>query len=720
MTDARLDLGPNGADLVLDGDDLATDEGLTTALVVSILSDGRSDAERRALPNHEEIRGWWADNVRDRFGSRLWTLEREKRTTDTLERARELGEDALAWLVEDQIASRVSVEASYDDFGRLRLEANVERGTSKLFAHLWAGTQAVKVGIHQAVSAVPAPPTIPDQNVVVFLLDDGGAELFDWSELDAPTDPYALTPRLHEMQGRGVTFLRGYATPICGPTRACLHTGRHGFRTGLAANLDGAGSAGFGLGEYGGFPTLETGMIARALRLGRDGTDDQSLGAAAFTYVSFWGGKGHIYSDAGRETWPVQHGWGRNIGCQPNASSLENWPYGQAEPNDPGDPGYVPLAPNSGHFHFREISAAFAGVPVVTTYGAAGTWPAGGPYKAWDTTTTPKAAWDAYKVARDLILRINGSTQPVFAVVCMNPPHAPFEVPPFTFPDNVGVGATGLDLPLISDATRHTMESLNGGAGGPGFIPTDPVRTRAVYRANMEAFDTLVGWINDRIDPAKLARTVFILSGDNGTVPEAVPPPYDPGHSKRTIFEQGQRVPFLVWGSSDVIAQPGRTCDHLVHTVDIFSTVLEITGCDPDRWNPGGALKIDGRSFLPVLRDPEATPARDFIYAEIFAPIGARRDGDPGGTPPIPVIPPNQWLRSFNDGTDKIIQNPQGASPPFRFFRITSEVQPGSGRRGYYERPEDDLYPQAIDGLHPDVADRFETLLGRLIDFVES
>lgn len=722
MTDARLELGEDGGDLVLDGDDLERDDGLQTAVLISLMSDAREDdlgATPSGLP--ADSRGWWADTVRDRFGSKLWTLEREKRTQETLERAREFGVDALQWMIEDGIASLIQVTPSYDSFGRLILEIQITRGTARRYASLWAGTSQVTLKIGEAITAPtpiepppppPPPPPVPDQNVVIFLLDDGGAEYFSWSGLLQPqVAGFALTPRMNEMRARGVTFLEQRATSICGPTRACVQTGKHSFRpgNGLGGNLDGLGATGFGLGDYSGVQTAV--LLSRALRLGRDGTADQTLGSNAFTYASAWFGKGHLFSDGGEEIYPTSHGWGRYVGCPPNAQSMENWPVGQLAPFGPLDPGYVTPHVNSGHFHFREITTSFGAAIVSETYGASGTWPAGGHYVAWDPTTSPRSAWDAFKVYRDAISWINTRTQPFLAKVCLNPPHAPFETPPYTFPDTVGIGATGLTKNLISPATQTLMSSLNGGAGGPGFAPTDPNRLRQVFKANIEAIDTLIGMFWDRMDPAKRDRTVFMLSGDNGTVTEAVDAPYEGGHSKRTIFEQGVRVPFFVWGSTDVIAFPGRTCSHYTHVTDIFSTALDIMGCEPEAWNPGAVSKIDGKSFLPVLRSPSAEAARTFVYNEIFLPLGGQFPGNPSGTPPIPAVNVNQWLRSYTAGGYKIMKNVPSNPTPFMMFKITSENQPGSGRPGYLELPADDLYRYAIDGHHPELLGIFNGLL---------
>ena len=55
-------------------------------------------------------RGWWADAYGiEPIGSRLWQLERAKRTSQTLLQARDYCTEALAWLQRDGIASSVSV-----------------------------------------------------------------------------------------------------------------------------------------------------------------------------------------------------------------------------------------------------------------------------------------------------------------------------------------------------------------------------------------------------------------------------------------------------------------------------------------------------------------------------------------------------------------------------------------------------------------------------------
>jgi phage gp46-like protein len=102
------------ADLFLDGARLATDDGLQTAIIVSLMTNRRADADD-PLPAPGERGGWWGDVLAgaagDRIGSRLWLLAREKRLQSVIARAREYVIEALAWLIEDGVARTVEVSA---------------------------------------------------------------------------------------------------------------------------------------------------------------------------------------------------------------------------------------------------------------------------------------------------------------------------------------------------------------------------------------------------------------------------------------------------------------------------------------------------------------------------------------------------------------------------------------------------------------------------------
>lgn len=142
MTDIALTLKETCFDLDVLSDDLAGDAGLETAVTISLFTDMRvSDDD--LPPGQKCKRGWWADELadidQDKIGSRLWLLERRKRTNETLNRARELHIQALDWMIEDGVADKVTANSYYDDVGQLVTEVDISKpdGTSSRFLSNW-------------------------------------------------------------------------------------------------------------------------------------------------------------------------------------------------------------------------------------------------------------------------------------------------------------------------------------------------------------------------------------------------------------------------------------------------------------------------------------------------------------------------------------------------------------------------------------------------------
>lgn len=125
----RYDPAEQWYDLALEDGDLATDEGLHTAVVLSLFTDRRAHEADRLPDGVGDRRGWWADAYHARpRGSRLWLLSREKEEASVLRRAKEYAEEALAWIVEDRIAERLTVEAIHLRRGVLQLRIQIWRG----------------------------------------------------------------------------------------------------------------------------------------------------------------------------------------------------------------------------------------------------------------------------------------------------------------------------------------------------------------------------------------------------------------------------------------------------------------------------------------------------------------------------------------------------------------------------------------------------------------
>lgn len=151
MSDLVFDLDPETGlcDLVFRDATLATGDDLTTPALVSLFTDARAKADDPLpAPGDTDRRGCWGDAFpaavtgavpeQDRIGSRLWLLERELQTPETLARARLYAAEALAWMVSDGICRAVEVDASFPQPGWLQIDIDVERLDGSRFAAAWS------------------------------------------------------------------------------------------------------------------------------------------------------------------------------------------------------------------------------------------------------------------------------------------------------------------------------------------------------------------------------------------------------------------------------------------------------------------------------------------------------------------------------------------------------------------------------------------------------
>lgn len=132
MSDIALTLNDDLlGDLIVVGNDLAVDDGLETAVIVSLFTDARAKVDDVIPDGSGDPRGWWADSIDnddgDQTGSRLWLLDREKQTTKVLQRARQYAQEALQWMLDDQVVSEVNVDAEIVRDGWLGISVELVR-----------------------------------------------------------------------------------------------------------------------------------------------------------------------------------------------------------------------------------------------------------------------------------------------------------------------------------------------------------------------------------------------------------------------------------------------------------------------------------------------------------------------------------------------------------------------------------------------------------------
>jgi len=134
----RYDNPSREADLVLDGHIFLDDDGLETAVSISLFTDARVDGDR----------GWWADKFADIsgdvIGSKLWTLGRAKVTTETLRKAEDYAREALQWMIRDGVVKSISVRAEAYGGKALLLYLTAEK---PLDSSKWDSVWEVRLGI---------------------------------------------------------------------------------------------------------------------------------------------------------------------------------------------------------------------------------------------------------------------------------------------------------------------------------------------------------------------------------------------------------------------------------------------------------------------------------------------------------------------------------------------------------------------------------------------
>jgi phage gp46-like protein len=142
------------ADWLMAKPELETDEGLETAVILSLFTD-RLAGEDDELPDaSDDRRGWWGDSFADvdgdQIGSHLWLLARQKQTSAVLQRARDYARAALQWLVDDGVARSVEVDAEYPQVGMLALAVTITRASAGVaqfrFGNIWGGFECRLTG----------------------------------------------------------------------------------------------------------------------------------------------------------------------------------------------------------------------------------------------------------------------------------------------------------------------------------------------------------------------------------------------------------------------------------------------------------------------------------------------------------------------------------------------------------------------------------------------
>ena len=222
---------------------------------------------------------------------------------------------------------------------------------------------------------------------------------------------------------------------------------------------------------------------------------------------------------------------------------------------------------------------------------------------------------DAYadgRIAEEAIRRLRAAAkrpgEPFFLAVGFRKPHLPFAAPARYW--------RLYERALFEPPARQTPPE-----GAPEFAPTTWGELRRYsdvpdvgplsveqqrelihgYHAAVSYVDAQVGRVLDELDRLGLTgHTLVVLWGDHGWHLG------DHGMwAKHTNYEQAARIPLVVRAPG--VTRAAAAARALVETVDIYPTLCELAGLPV----PAG---LDGRSFVPALRQPGADGGKEAVF----------------------------------------------------------------------------------------------------------
>ena len=426
-------------------------------------------------------------------------------------------------------------------------------------------------------------------NVIEFLLDDVGMELFEiYDDENAwPAGfPYPSTPNIDAVAQSGITFRNYWAHPVCSPDRAAALTGRYPI-------ISPAHPHGTGIGEIvhldEEFP-LTSAMSALPLAHKAENTN----------YIHLQVGKWHLGNGQDDPMSPIEDG-----GVTEYRGCLTN--------------------PNN---HQSNLGNSFGGDYMHYTHTVADSQGA--------TQVTGTGPWLGSVETADAINMLPGPHKPFVLRHWFHYSHSPWRDP---VPDGeLGPTATmtgNAQFPYANTTLTYR----------PADNPLDPDTDTNTYhfvhrrvKAGLEAADKAIGDVMSALTVEQRKKTVIIIRSDNGTEKSSLdptpsiapptsplepPPSYNPAHGKGTVYQQGINVPLIIgavpgvnnpdWISRDLL---GQKVDAICSTVDVWATMAELTLPNWERY------QTDGVSLVPIMTR-SASQVRDFVFSFHFAPLGA-------------------------------------------------------------------------------------------------
>ncbi len=222
----------------------------------------------------------------------------------------------------------------------------------------------------------------------------------------------------------------------------------------------------------------------------------------------------------------------------------------------------------------------------------------------WGELEVPVGEMSDSKVADWVVARLGERHERPFFLACgIFRPHLPWFVPSRFFRR---FPLESVELPVMFDGDLDDVPEAGVQMARPGrdhqWVIEHGQWNRAVqaYLASMAFADEMLGRVLDALDESGHAsNTVIVLWGDHG---------WHLGEKRHwrkfALWEEATRVPLMIAAPSGTPGlpegtKPGSVSHRPVNLLDVYPTLLELAGL-------GSGEGLDGRSLVPLLRDPEA------------------------------------------------------------------------------------------------------------------
>lgn len=205
-----------------------------------------------------------------------------------------------------------------------------------------------------------------------------------------------------------------------------------------------------------------------------------------------------------------------------------------------------------------------------------------------------------------------GLSDPFFAYCAFTSPHDPRTAPAkyaaMYSADKVRLPKSFLPEHPFDNGELKVRDELLAG------FPRTPDEIRkhtADYYAMVSEVDAQIGRVLDTLDRnGQASNTVVVFAGDNGLAVGR--------HGlmgKQNVYDHSVRVPLVLRGPG--VPRNKRTASY-AYLFDLFPTLCGLTGVAPPS-------TVDGRSLVPILRDPKANVRDSVFYGYRGFQRGVRR-----------------------------------------------------------------------------------------------